>query len=287
MRAARVVAADTRLRRAAQVERLRELVRVRSRRRVDDRVRAADGVELLVAPVGALRPFVGAVAHLDRLLRDRLAGVRRVEDELDHLPVALVRVVEVVERVEEPVLERELPRVAGIPGEVGVDRRFAPCGEPSAPALVVASGIERVAGEVEVVLVPVAEIRRLRPDLDEVGAVPRPPQRDGRITEEDVDVEWVVGAPRAALHRLLHEPHDRRELLGERGLVGEIGGGQRGEEEPHGCSNEQSGPTRPAAHGTYLRARTGILARVYGGFPRGRRGRRWRGPQTGFDHTAR
>ena len=118
-------------------------------------------------------------------------GVRRVEDELDHLPVALVRVVEVVERVEEPVLERELARVAGIAGDVGVDRRLAPGGEPSAPALVVASGIERVAGEVEVVLVPVVEIRRLRPDLDEVGAVPRPPQRDGRITEEHVDVEWV------------------------------------------------------------------------------------------------
>ena len=55
-----------------------------------------------------------AVADLDGRALQRLLGSVRVEDELDHLPVALVQVVEVVEDVEEPVLERELARPAGL-----------------------------------------------------------------------------------------------------------------------------------------------------------------------------
>ena len=77
-------------------------------------MRPVDELELVVAPVGALGALVLAVADLDRLARERPRGVVGVEDELDHLPVALVLVVEVVEGVEEPVLERELAR--GSPG---------------------------------------------------------------------------------------------------------------------------------------------------------------------------
>ena len=75
-----------------------------------------------------------------------------VEDELDHLPVALVRVVEVVERVEEPVLERELPGDRLFADDVRVDDGLAALRQALSPAVVVAAGSERVAREVEVVL---------------------------------------------------------------------------------------------------------------------------------------
>ena len=75
-----------------------------------DRMRAADELELVVAPVRPLGALVLAVADDRRPPLERLLGVGRVEDELDHLPVALVRVVPVVEDVVEPVLERELAR---------------------------------------------------------------------------------------------------------------------------------------------------------------------------------
>ena len=68
VRAARVVAADTLLGGAAEVERLVELVRVRAGGRVDDRVGAVDDLELVVAPVRALGAFVRAVADRDGLL---------------------------------------------------------------------------------------------------------------------------------------------------------------------------------------------------------------------------
>ena len=138
-----------------------------------------------------------------------------VEDELRHLPVALVRVVEVVEGVEEPVLQRELAGVAGIRRDVGVHRRLGALRHATRPLLVVAAGVERVAGEVEVVLVAVVKIRGLRRDLDEVGAVPGTAQRDGRLVEEHVDVGRDVGLPRAALLRLVDEANDRGVARGE------------------------------------------------------------------------
>jgi hypothetical protein len=64
--------------------------------------------------VRALGPFVLAVPDQRGLLSERLLRGRCVEVELEHLPVALVLVVEVVEDVEEPVLKRELTAVGGI-----------------------------------------------------------------------------------------------------------------------------------------------------------------------------
>ena len=97
-------------------------------------MRAVDDLELLVvvpgSPLGAL---VRAVPDLDRLLVERLLRVGRVEDELDHLPVALVGVVEVVEGVEEPVLQRELARRAGVGRDVGIDGRLGALREPARP----------------------------------------------------------------------------------------------------------------------------------------------------------
>ena len=54
-----------------------------------------------------------------------MAGTHR-----DALPVALVIVWAVIEGVEEPVLQRELPRVAGISRDVGVDGRIGALGAP-------------------------------------------------------------------------------------------------------------------------------------------------------------
>ena len=96
----------------------RELVRVRARGGVDDRLHPVDELELLVAPVGLLGALRASCSRWTGLLVERLARVAGVEDELDHLPVALVQVVEVVERVEEPVLERELPGCARIGRDV-------------------------------------------------------------------------------------------------------------------------------------------------------------------------
>ena len=64
VRAGRVVAADALLGRAAEEQRLVEEVRVRAGRRVHDRMRPVDEVELVVAPGRPLRSLVLAVADL-------------------------------------------------------------------------------------------------------------------------------------------------------------------------------------------------------------------------------
>jgi hypothetical protein len=71
-------------------------------------MRAVDEQQLVVAPPRALGALVLAVADLRRLRLEGLRRRARREVELDHLPVAFVLVVEVVEDVEEPVLERQL-----------------------------------------------------------------------------------------------------------------------------------------------------------------------------------
>ena len=136
VRTSRVVATDAGLRRAAEVQRLRVLVRVRPGGRIDDRMAAADQFELVVAPVRSFGPFVRAVADGDRILRQGGACRGGIEVELDHLPVALVQVVEVVEDVEEPVLQRDHLGVRGIARYVRIHGRLRPVagstGSPSA-----------------------------------------------------------------------------------------------------------------------------------------------------------
>ena len=230
MRALRVVAADARLCRASKVEVLRVLVRVRARSRVDDGVRAVER-ELLVSPRGALGPFVGAVADFDRRLGERLARIARVEVELDHLPVALVEVVEVVEGVEEPVLKGELARARGFGGDVRVHGRLRPFRDPARPALVVATWLKRAAREIEVVLVEADEIPGARSDLHEVDRIPGAAQRDGRLVEERVHVHRLVRFSRPTLVGLLHQADDRRVPLGESLLVAESRGPARRNEQ--------------------------------------------------------
>jgi len=154
---------------------------------VDDRVRAAGQPELFVAPFGPLRAFVLAVPDLDRPLVQRVRGVFGVEVELDHLPVAFVLVVVVVEGVKAPVLERELPRVPGIRDDVCVHGRVRATGDPIDPMLVVAPRVERPSGEVEVVLVePPAEVGGGRRDLDEIRCASRPAERNRLLAEDRI-----------------------------------------------------------------------------------------------------
>ena len=276
-----VVAAHARLRRAAEVERGVVLVRVASGGGVDDGVRSVDELELVVAPVGALRALVGAVADLRRLRAQRLGGVVRVEVELDHLPVAFVLVVEVVEDVEEPVLERELARVRGVGRDVCVDRgRAAARGEVVLPALVVAARAERAARVVEVVLEAVDQVLRARADLHQVGRVPGPAQRHGRLAEQQVDVERDVRLSGAAFHGLLDEAHDRAVLLRERVLVARRRAGRDGDRERGGAhqreQHEQSQRASRSPHGSLFdgnRANpgSGRLVRALARRPLGRR----------------
>jgi hypothetical protein len=175
---------------------------------VDDRMGAADALELRVVPGGTLPALVLAVADLGRRLPECLRRRRSVENELDHLPVTLVEVVPVVEDVEEPVLERKLVRVLGVGHDVGVRNGIPVGAEMLLPVEVHAGGVERVAREVEVVAVePAAELRRLRRDPDEI-VPPGPTQRDGRLAEEMVHVDRDVVKPAAALAPL-NEPDDR------------------------------------------------------------------------------
>ena len=224
MGSARVVAADARLGRASDVQGLRELVRVRAGGGVDDRMRLVDELELVLAPVGALGALVRAVPDRDGSRRERRGRIRRRRSQLDHLPVALVQVVELVEDVEEPVLERDLAGVAGVGHDVRVDRGLGVGADAAHPALVVALRLERIPREVEVVLEAVREVGGARPDLDEVRRGPRAPESDGRLVEHDVDVDRPVLLAVLALPRLLDEADDRRVALGERGLVREVGG---------------------------------------------------------------
>ena len=164
-----------------------------------------------------------AVPHLDRLRLERRTCIGRVEQELDHLPVALVRVVEVVEGIEEPVLERQLSGEAVLADDVRVHDRLAASSQALRPAVVVAAGIERIAREVEVVLEALHQIVRGRRDLHEVGDVPRAAQRDGLLAQQEVDVRRDERLAVAADVLLLDEPNDRRVALGERLLVREVG----------------------------------------------------------------
>ena len=151
--------------------------------------------------------------------------------------------------------------MAGVGRDVRVDGRLAPLAQPTIPSLVVAARLERVAGEVEVVLEQAGEVLRARADLDEVDGVPGAPQCHGRLVEQQVDVDRLEGLAVAALLHLLDEPDDRRVLLRERGLVGEIGAG-RGAEDERG--DDRRDPSSSDAIG-HRRCSTLGLRRAYEG----------------------
>ena len=266
---------------AARVE-----VGVRAVGRVDDRVRPVHALELGVVPRRSLAALVLAVADLARAHLERLGGRRRGEVDLDHLPVALVEVVPVVVDVEHPVLERDLPRVAGVGHDVRVHRRLVTLVDVPRPVQVVAARVERVAREVEVILVePGPEVAGARPDLHEVGARPRPAQRDRRLVEEQIDVDRDVRLPGAAALGLIDEPHDRGVARRERRLVRRRRGGGRRRGHPRGGEDGgehgDSGPRRhraaPPSLGVLTSPQSARLIWVMAGSPPG---------SAGVDHVA-
>ena len=94
-----------------------------------------------------------------------------------------------------------------------------------------------------VVVEPAGEVARGRPDLDQVGPVPRAAERDGRLAEERVDVHRLVGLARAALLLLLDEPDHRRVALRERLLVARARSSRgAGAEHGDGQQREEHGP---------------------------------------------
>jgi hypothetical protein len=136
---------------------------------------AIDELELVVTPARALRALVLAVADLCRVGRQCVLGSRRREVQLDHLPVAFVLVVEIVEDIEEPVLQRELPRERALGGDACVRRCRHVGGDAVRPLVVRAAGAECPAGKVEVVAEEAPrEVLRGRGDLHDVGRIPGP-----------------------------------------------------------------------------------------------------------------
>lgn len=121
---------------------------MRPRGDVDDGVGPVIDLQLVRAPGGLLGAVVLGVD--DQVGGDVVAqGRGRVgggELELDPLPVRLVLVVVVVERVEEEVLQREAVLDTLLGRDVGVDRRLRAGPLLAGPLLVVAAGLERVAG---------------------------------------------------------------------------------------------------------------------------------------------
>ena len=135
-----------------------------------------------------------------------------------------MRVVEVVERVEEPVLERELSGMGDFGRNVGIDGGRGGGRQAARPELVITARIERVTREIEVILEAVDEIVRRRPDLDEVAGPPRTAECHRRLVEEHVDIGWDVRLPRPTFDGLRDETNDRCVLRGERRLAGRVRG---------------------------------------------------------------
>ena len=148
-----------------------------------------------------------------------------------------------------------MPGRPGLCRDVGVHGRCRSLRDSLAPALVAATGLECVPGEVEVILEALGrEVRGRWADLHEIRA-PGATQRNRRLVEEHVQVDGLVRLPVAALLRLSDEPYDRRVALGQRRLVGEVGGRRRsqqqrgrgrGEEDPRAhCSTFDANTSNP------------------------------------------
>ncbi len=119
---------------------------------VDDRVRSLF-LDPGVVPGSTLSACVLGIRELGGAARQSLLDGSGVEGDLDHFPVALVQVVELVEPVVEPELERD-PAHTGLPGDVRVGDRRAPLHELGRVPGVRAARPARVAGQVEVVVGP-------------------------------------------------------------------------------------------------------------------------------------
>ena len=170
-----VIAAEALACASSKIERAAEIVGVRSGCVIDHRVGALLH-ELRIGPSRALAAGVLGQIDLVRAFPERLRRVWRVEVDLGHLPVALVLVREVVERVVEPVLDRQLARICRVGGDMRVDARLATVIPGSELPLVAAAGIERIAREIDVVADAVT------PQIAAVGARVTTSPRESRRT---------------------------------------------------------------------------------------------------------
>ncbi len=143
--------------------------------------------------------------------------------------------------------------MAGVGCDVGIDHRRMTRREAPRPPQVIAAGIERVAWKVEVVFVePACEIVRGRPDLDEVSSTPRPPQRDRRFVEKEIDVHRQVGIARTTLPGRIDDPNHRSKALGEGNLVVDAGESGCRPSEGRDSKRGEKKPTPRGDHGPIL-----------------------------------
>ena len=235
-RRARVVAAESFLRAAAHPDRGRVVVRVRSAAGVGDRMRPVP-LELVVVPGRALTALVLRERDFVRMRLERGRRVGGVEHELDHLPVALVLVVPVVEDVEEPVLEGELVRPTAFGRNVRVHRRaYGPRSSAVRPSRRCSQA--RVDSRESRGSSPrpspyrSAAVGRLLRD------VVRAAQHHIGVAEDGVHRDRPVGLPVAAFVGLLLEGENGRVPVGQLllGGAGRMGRrcGERGRDQPEG-----------------------------------------------------
>ena len=162
----------------------------------------AVALQSVVVPLRVLPPLVLGVHRQGGLGVERLLRGVGVEDELQHLPVAFVLVVPVVVDPPQPVLEHQLAGVVGIAGHAGVDGGAEVAGHPVPPRLVVTARVERVAGQVEVVVVA---------EPEQVGG--------GRCPLHHLPVGSHERHVRTAEHRLHGGGHERLTLAAVLGLA--------------------------------------------------------------------
>ena len=184
--------------------------------------------ELGVVPLRPLRAVVLGEPDLGRPPLERLRRRGGVEHQLDHLPVRLVLVVPVVERVVEPVLECELPGLAPLGDDVRIGRRLLTGADLSRPLLVAAARIQGRAGEIEIHVEVTApeQVSRRRRRFQKLAVTVH--ELDVGAAEHDVRRYGTVGLPvRVAGLVLLLESDDRRvpvrELLLRRRRVRRYG----------------------------------------------------------------
>ena len=175
-------------------------------------------LELLAAPGRPLAALVLRDADLDGSLPERFLDRARVEDELGELPVALVLVVEVVERVVEPVLDGELARPAGLGGDMDVGHgRLA--GVPALEvALERAPRVKGITRQVEIEAVRFPEQGRGRGRLHHYPAAPVT-EYDLRVPEDEVDRRRPVRLAGSTRLGLVLEGQHGDIPLGEAKLV--------------------------------------------------------------------
>ena len=140
--------------------------------------------------------------------------------------------------------------MCGVGRDVCVDGGIAALGEPTRPAFVVAPRLEREPGKSRWYSKRSTRSPAAGPILTR-STIPWPAQRNGRLVEEQIDVNRPVLLAVPALLRLRNDTDNRRVALGERRLVGQVGArdwgkAERGHgEQPEQCQAGQTG-TRPA-----------------------------------------